>query len=257
MAQAARIMSSGSRRVDDGMRALDLCCKAGGASVGLKQAGFDEVVGADIKPQPRYPFQFILANVLTLSPEFIQSFDFVWASPPCQKHTEMKTMHNTLEHECIIDPLRELLIEAGVPWAMENVPGAPLRDPVRLCASSLCPDCDGYYMQRHRIVETSWGMNYAPPCNHRRSLAVLGMYGDHIRDRRRRPGSKARGLEDPALSTAQAITGIDWMTLNEMSEAVPPSYSRFVAQDWMRSVRFKPWNALVDPDGTVEHDLYV
>jgi DNA (cytosine-5)-methyltransferase 1 len=220
------------------MRALDLCCKAGGAGVGLKRAGFDEVWGVDIEPQPRYRkpgLLFFRRDVLTLHVDAIRRFDFVWASPPCQKHTEMKTMHNAREHECIIEPLRELLIKAGVPYAIENVPGAPLRDPVRLCASSLCPACDGYYMQRHRMVETSWGMREAPPCNHRRDLAVLGMYGDHIRDRRRRPGSKARGVTDPALSIAQAITGIDWMTLNEMSESIPPAYSRFVAEDWMTS----------------------
>jgi DNA (cytosine-5)-methyltransferase 1 len=70
-------------------RLLDLFSGAGGAAMGYARAGF-EVVGVDIRPQPRYPFEFVrddalavLAN-LDVFEELYGSFDVIHASPPCQ-----------------------------------------------------------------------------------------------------------------------------------------------------------------------------
>src|SRR3989338_9102679 len=114
------------------MRLLDLFCGAGGAAMGYSRAGFTEIVGVDIKPQPRYPFTFIQADAMTYP---LDGFDAIHASPPCHKYStvgkqsakKLGTIYSDL-----VGPIRERLEAAGVPYVIENVMGAPLRQPVKL-----------------------------------------------------------------------------------------------------------------------------
>jgi len=70
------------------VKCLDLYCAAGGAGMGYSRAGF-VVTGVDLNPQPHYPFEFEQRDALTIDPMWIAAnFDFVHASPPCQKHTK-------------------------------------------------------------------------------------------------------------------------------------------------------------------------
>lgn len=131
-------------------RALDLFCGAGGASVGLHRAGF-EVVGIDKEPQPSYPFTFIQADALQ-PPVRLADFDFIWASPPCQRYTIAKKIHNSGDrHPDLVAPTRAMLEAAGVPWVMENVPGSPLRNAIVLCGLMF-----GLKVLRHRLFESSF-----------------------------------------------------------------------------------------------------
>lgn len=126
------------------IRALDLFCKAGGASAGLAMAGFD-VTGVDISPQPNYSGKFIQMDVLDLEAWAIKDqYDFVWASPPCQSYSDLaKRNGNGHEWPRLIAPIRLLLQKTGLPYVIENVEGAPLLNPVRLCGTQFkaCAYC--------------------------------------------------------------------------------------------------------------------
>lgn len=209
-------------------KALDLCCCAGGASMGLWRAGFD-VTGVDIEPQPRYPFPFIHADALDVR---FRGFDFIWASPPCQADTAMKHAPGAKgdANPRLIVPMRARLKASGVPWVMENVVGAALLDPVTLCGSMFGLGAQGYQLQRHRLFESNFPIPPLECCHDARP--VIGVYGGHSRCRAASAGG--RGTKDVWIgghkAAASEAMGIDWMTLEEISEAIPPAYSEHIGR---------------------------
>src|SRR5688572_23557876 len=91
-------------------RLLDLYSGAGGAAMGYHQAGFD-VVGVDVRPQPRYPFEFIQADALDVLADrsFIAGFQAVHASPPCHDHSSLATVAGQDGTGWLLPATRELL----------------------------------------------------------------------------------------------------------------------------------------------------
>lgn len=117
------------------MRALDLFCCAGGASDGLVRAGFD-VTGVDLDDQPEYPYRFMRCDALT--GPFHDAYDFIWASPPCQAFTAYRRRSGHVAPALnLIPETRAILRAAGVPYIIENVPGAPLENPITLIMATL------------------------------------------------------------------------------------------------------------------------
>lgn len=217
------------------MRALDLFCGAGGATRGLQRAGF-HVTGVDIKPQPRYVGDaFIQADALN-PPVDLSSFGFIWASPPCQGYTELRHAPGAKgTAPRLIAQVRAKLRAVNRPYVIENVEdaAADMLDPVTLCGSMFSLGAQGCRLQRHRLFE----VNFAIPvlrCEHD-ARPVIGVYGGHARKRAARAGG--RGTHDVWAgghrSAASEAMGIDWMTLLELSEAIPPAYSEFIAKAWL------------------------
>lgn len=214
------------------MRAVDLFCGAGGATKGLQRAGF-KVLGVDINPQPRYCGDwFVQADALSIPPEFLSRFDFVWASPPCQAHTSLRWMYNAKEHPNLIPQTRDLLQRASVPYCMENVPDAPLKARLMLCGTMFGLGTGDAELWRHRNFETSWPTaTMHLRCRHSRRPRVIGVYGGHGRDHRR-----TTNTQDFSTEQRREAMGIDWMSGQELSESIPPAYSEYIASRFIASL---------------------
>ena len=205
---------------------LDLCCKAGGTSMGYHRAGFD-VTGVDIEPQPRFPFRFIQADALEYVAEHGHEYDVIAASPPCQRYTRASfTAENRQRHPDLIGTTRSLLQRIGVPYVIENVNGAPMQRP----AIELCGLMFSLKVFRHRYFESSIALMSKPHPSHRGKRIGIDGYccvighggGPNYRTR-------LRGAADNKVAWQRAM-GIDWMTRDEMSQAIPPAYTEFIGR---------------------------
>lgn len=195
--------------------------------MGYYRAGF-EVVGVDINPQPRYPFEFHQADALEYLTEHGHEFDAIHASPPCQAYSALRSLHDNKHPELIV-PTRSALNDLGKPYVIENVAGAPLLDPIVLCGSmfslgTVCSD-DGVYRQlrRHRLFESNVRL-LRGKCYHRGP--VIGVYGTGG------GGPMKRGYKGNKADSLAAM-GIDWMDRKGVSQAIPPAYTEFIGHQLM------------------------
>lgn len=200
------------------MRALDLCCCAGGATRGLQQAGY-HVTGVDIRPQPHYCGDaFIRADAMDVN---LEGYDLIWASPPCQLWSELTPADRRKHHPDLIDPIRRRLQTQPAPYIIENVEMAAhlLRSPTMLCGTMF-----GLNIWRHRYFEFGNVDPFflLPPCNHSEPPIIISGQGSRIVD-----GKRMGRIPVPIK---RAAIGIDWMNREELSESIPPAYSRFLAE---------------------------
>lgn len=226
---------------------LDLYCSAGGAAMGYHRAGFD-VYGADIEPQPHFPFAFhqgdaivILANLLrgrsiqfrhvdgTIEALSLADFDAIHASPPCQAYSITKHTHKN-SHPELVPPTRWLLRKTALPFIIENVPGAPLRDPLILCGSMFhlrATDVDGseLALRRHRLFESNLWLMPPGGCYHD-GTPIGGVYGGGSSSRRR--ATERRGGYVPVAAVSRVLLGIDWMNRDELAQSIPPAYTEWI-----------------------------
>lgn len=197
------------------MKLLDLYCAAGGASMGYHLAGF-EVVGVDIEPQPKYPFEFVQADALEIS---LDGFDAYHASPPCQAFTMAgrQWRKEGREYLDLIEPTRKKLIETGRPYVIENVPGSPLIDPVVLNGAFF-----GLRVRRVRWFECSFNVPFQLLPDDASASFLMG-----------RPVREGIDAITPVghfsnVKYAQQEMEIDWMGQKELSQAIPPAYTKYI-----------------------------
>jgi DNA (cytosine-5)-methyltransferase 1 len=213
---------------------LDLFCCAGGAALGYHQAGF-EIIGVDIYPQPRYPYAFIQADALKLDPAILSLVDVIHASPPCQSYSDLaKRNGNADAWPRLIEPVRDMLSNTGLPYIIENVEGAPLLNPTVLCGT-MFPQLR---VIRHRLFETNFSVQ--APEHHKHPLV-------HTLDRRKNHYGKTdewvdfvsvNGGGNCSIAAARDAMGISWMTKKEINEAIPPAYTEFIGKQLLAHLNY-------------------
>lgn len=215
---------------------LDLFCCAGGAGMGYSRAGF-EVVGVDIEPQPRYPFEFHQYDALTVLDHlstcggscealpWLRRFDVVHASPPCQRFSDLaKRNGNADAWPDLVAPVRSRLDPLGIPYVIENVEGAPLRRPVVLCGTMF----RGLRVLRHRLFESN--VELAAPRHGAHPLVFT-------HDKRKAHFGKldqsfafvqVTGGGNATVANKRDAMGIEWANGRELNEAIPPAYTEYL-----------------------------
>ena len=218
------------------MKILDLYCGAGGAGVGYCWAGFD-VVGVDIKPQPRYPYQFHLGDALEfLANNDLSSFGAIHASPPCQRFSRASRRWNPEEkYPDLIAPTRELLLLTKKPYIIENVAGAPLIRPFFLCGTMF-----ELNVIRHRKFETNFPVKKLFHEAHRAPVMRKARDGTDRWVQRTAyqtvAGHGGSGY-DIKLEDWREAMGIYWMKRAELIEAIPPAYTEYIGTELLKFLK--------------------
>jgi DNA (cytosine-5)-methyltransferase 1 len=186
--------------------------------MGYHRAGFN-IVGIDREPKRHYPFPFIQADALN-PPVDLAAFDAIHASPPCQAHSVTTGYLGDRGHADLIPATRDLLQATGLPYIIENVPGANTLAPdVMLCGTMF-----GLLVRRHRYFETSGvGFSLVPPCQHKDADLAFAKANPQ--------------LEQPHSEWAYSeAMGIDWGTARENRQAIPPAYAEYLGRQLMEQL---------------------
>lgn len=212
---------------------LDLFCGAGGCSVGYDKAGFD-VTGVDIIPQKNYPFRFVQTNALNI--RFIDDYDVIHASPPCQNYCWSTAKHRAQGkiYPDLVESVRKLLIESGKPYVIENVPTAPLRNPTYLEGTMF-----GLNVIRRRCFETNWWLPQPMYIKRKKTIMQHSKRDPRIFIKKSAycqvTGNGADGWSCRVADWRKAM-GIDWMTREEIKQAIPPAYTEYIGRYLMGMV---------------------
>jgi DNA (cytosine-5)-methyltransferase 1 len=205
------------------VRILDLFSGAGGAAHGYHLAFPDaEIVGVDINPQPRYPFEFVQGDAMTYP---LDGFDLIHASPPCQRYSDLaKRNGNADKWPDLVAPIRARLRGVGTHYVIENVEGAPLRTATRLCGA-MFPQLR---VIRHRLFECSFTTRI--PVHPKHPLVFThdkrkAHYGHLDQDT---SFVQVTGGGNATVANKGAAMGIDWMIGAELNEAIPPAYTHYI-----------------------------
>ena len=175
-----------------------------------------------------FPFEFHQADAMTYP---LEGFDVIHASPECQEYSITRSLKTHIFSACLPE-VRIMLKLSGLPYVIENVPGAPMENYLILCGTMF-----GLRVIRHRWFECNPIIMIAPAtCNHAGKTQPNSKTG-----RRSTPTlDKYRFLtvtgHDYKADDGRLAMGIDWMTKKELSKSVPPAYTLWIGQQLMEQL---------------------
>lgn len=208
------------------MRLLDLFCCQGGASAGYAAAGFD-VTGVDLHPQPRYPYRLIQDDAIDYAKRHGHTYDVIHASPPCQAYSNAQRIRDRV-HPDLIGPTRDVLEMLGVPYIIENVPGAPLKNPVELCGAMF-----GLRTYRHRIFESTIDITPPPHPEHQTRQIKMG--------RALQDGDWYQAIGNfSGVAYVRRDLGVPWMNRDGIRESIPPAYTEHIGRAFLQQRKGAP-----------------
>ena len=194
--------------------------------MGYHMSGF-KVVGVDKYTQPRYPFEFHEADALEFCAEHYHEFDLIHASPPCQKYSRITKVSSKKQHPDLLQPTIDALNKTEKPYIVENVPGAPMQNYIVLCGTMF-----GLKVIRHRLFITKPVIFMSPAtCNHYGRSSNGGRNGDQKHPDA--PFITVTGSVHP-IAKAKAAMQINWMNRDELTEAIPPLYTLWLGEQFIR-----------------------
>lgn len=208
--------------------------------MGYHRAGFT-VTGVDNRPQPRYPFAFVLGDALEYIAEHGHEYDVIHASPPCQRFTQMSARWRGRggkadSHEDLLTPTLALLKDIGVPWVVENVVGARRHMPAHL---TLHGGQFGLGVHRPRLFASSVLLLSSPAAQ---TVDPIGVYGPRADGRRlftRKYMNGKVSIQRAAHSAEEACAAmgiVTPMTWDEVKEAIPPAYTYWIGRQLMAAL---------------------
>lgn len=157
----------------------------------------------------------------------------VHASPPCQAYSITRHTHS-VPYPDLLAPVRAALAATGLPYIVENVPGAPMLCPLTLCGTEFgltTTDHDGstLYLRRHRLFESNLPLMGNGGCRckefRRAGWKCGGVYGGGSSDRNHAEQVRRGGYTPGKTIRSALLGGVDWMTLRGQAESLPPVYT--------------------------------